>query len=234
MLNIAVCDDENKICDLYSNKLQVILNTEQISAKISCYCNSKHFFENLPNTRYDIVFLDIDMPEITGLQIAKEMLSFANKPLLVFVTNQDALVYQSFQYHPFSFIRKNYFNEEIERVLLSAIQELLKKDYRYVFRYESELMSLALSEILYFEACGNYLNIYTHNNSYRCRETMANMEKEISERGFIRIHKGFLLNQEAVFRIGRDEVSLMDGTVLPIGRSNKDAVKQKLMRYLIR
>jgi DNA-binding LytR/AlgR family response regulator len=213
MLHIAICDDENKICELYSEKLQVILSKEQILAEVSCYCKSSHFFETLHDTIYDIVFLDIDMPDISGLQIADEMRSFGKKPLLVFVTNQDTLVYQSFQYHPFGFIRKSCFDDEIESVLIRAMQEILEEDFRFVFRYESETMSQVVSEILYFGARGNYLIIRTKNNIYRCRETMANVESELSAKGFIRIHKGFLLNQEAVFRIGNNDVTLLDGTI---------------------
>jgi DNA-binding LytR/AlgR family response regulator len=234
MLHIALCDDENKICELYQSKLKAILDKEHIGAVVTSHCDSKQFLENLHHTAYDIVFLDIDMPGITGLQLAEKMMAFDKKPLLVFVTNQDALVYQSFQYHPFRFIRKSYFDDEIEGVLLNAIEEIRKKDNRFVFRHESETISLAVSEIMYFEASGNYLILHTKANTYRCRETMTKVENELSKKGFLRIHKGFLLNQEAVFRIGNDDVTLLDGKVLPIGRSNKEVVKQKLMRYLIR
>lgn len=234
MIHIAICDDENKICKLYFDKLQVILRKEQISAEVSCFSSSKQFLESLNETVYDIILLDIDMPEVTGIQIAQEIKRLEIKPLLVFVTNQDALVYQSFQYHPFSFIRKNYFDDEIESVLISAIQELLKKDLRFIFRLNLETMSLPVSEIIYFEASGNYLILHTKDNIYRCRDTMTNVENELSAKGFIRIHKGFLINQEAVFRIGNDSITLLNGTVLPIGRINKDAVKKKLMRYLVR
>lgn len=234
MIHIAICDDENKICEWYSDRIKAILCKENVSVDVSLYCDSRQFFEILKHTMYDIVFLDIDMPEISGLQIAEEMMRLCKKPLLVFVTNQDALVYQSFQYHPFGFIRKSCFDDEIEGVLLSAIKEILKEDLRFIFRFESETMSLLVSEIIYFEASGNYLIIHTKNDKYRCRDTMTNVEIELSAKGFIRSHKGFLLNQEAVFRIGNDTITLLDGNVLPIGRSKKDAVKQQLMRYLIR
>lgn len=234
MIHIAICDDENKICQLYSDRIQAIISKEDISANVRCFSDSKQFIEILKQTMFDIIFLDIDMPDINGLQIAEEMMGFSRKPLLIFVTNQDALVYQSFQYHPFGFIRKSYFDDEIEDVLLSAIKEIEKDNIRFTFRCESETMSLLVSEILYFEASGNYLIIHTKGDRYRCRDTMANIEKELSGNGFIRIHKGFLLNQEAVFRISSDTVTLLDDTVLPIGRSKKDYVKQMLMRYLIR
>lgn len=233
MLHIAICDDENRICELYCDSIQAILYKEKKIADISCNSNSRQFFETLEYANYDIVFLDIDMPDISGLQIAEEMMKLSKKPLLIFVTNQDALVYQSFQYHPFGFIRKSYFDNEIEDVLLCAIKEILKENTRYTFRYESETISLLLSEILYLEASGNYLIIHTKNDKYRNRDTMTNVEIELSSKGFIRIHKGFLLNQETVFRISSDSVTLSDGTILPIGRSKKEFVKQRLTRYLI-
>jgi DNA-binding LytR/AlgR family response regulator len=189
MLHIAICDDESKICELYSDKLQTILRKDQIPAAISYYSDSKQFFQTLHHTWFDLIFLDIDMPGMTGLQIAEEMMNLSERPLLIFITNQDAMVYQSFQYHPFSFIRKSFFDEEIEQVLQSAIKEIIRKKDRFVFRCESEMISLAVSEILYFESCGNYLSIHTRSKEFRYRETMKKVEDELAVKGFLRIHK---------------------------------------------
>lgn len=234
MIKIAVCDDENKICVNFRDKIISILKDINITAEVQIFDNAVCFFKELKQEKYHIVFLDIDMPNLSGLEIAEEMMNMINKPLLIFVTNQDALVYQSFQYHPFGFIRKGYFDDEIERIVISAIDTIQMENYYYLFRSESETVRMDISDVIYFESCQNYVILYTKNASYRYRETLTRIEIELSSRGFIRIHKGFLINQEAVFRIGADEVTLLNGVSLPIGRTNKEAVKQNLMRYIMR
>lgn len=233
MLNIAICDDEAVICRLYQEKVQNIMDQQGIPVKISIFSNPKEFLEGMKNRRNQLLLLDIDMPGISGLEIAEKMQGLAAKPLIIFVTNQDALVYQTFQYHPFGFIRKSFLEEELAGVLGQAVQELRNRQVKYIFKFENQTTAIRLSDLMYLEAEGNYLMLHTKEQVYRIRDTMARAEKELEDRGFVRIHKGFLVNQEAVYRIGNDEITLMDRTVLPIGRSNKEQAKERLMRFLM-
>ncbi len=111
------------------------------------------------------MLLDIDMPGMDGLEIAAKMQQMETRPILIFVTSQDALVYDSFQYHPFGFIRKAYVDRELEQVLLEAVKEWKKQNHRYCFRCENEMVSLNTEQILYLESTGNYLELYT---SFSC------------------------------------------------------------------
>ena len=77
------------------------------------------------------------------------------------------------------------------------------------------------------------MELHTEARTYRIRETMANVERELAAVGFVRIHKGFLVNQKAVYRIRGDEVVLRGDIVLPIGRSRKEEMREKLVRYLM-
>jgi DNA-binding LytR/AlgR family response regulator len=232
MLKIAICDDEKQIGNVYQTKLETILNEQNIIGNIECFTDSEAFYELMDTARFDIILLDIDMPEISGLQIAQKMNTLQHKPILIFVTCHDALVYQSFQYHPFGFIRKSYFDEEINDVLLQAMQYRVKEKTFFVFTFENETVKTLLSDILYFESNGNYLMLYTKNKTYKYRSTLSEVERELSEQGFIRIHKGFIVNSKEVYRIGNNEITLTSGTELPIGRSNKETVRQTLMRCL--
>lgn len=232
-MKIAICDDEPKICSLYQTKVQSIMQEHKTEASVETFHKPLEFLAALKEREYELILLDIDMPKLDGLQLAEQMQTFQRKPLLIFVTNQDALVYQTFQYHPFSFIRKSFLEEELEAVLMQALEELAGRQSRYTFRCEKETVSLLLSEILYLEAEGNYILIHAKGHIYRFRETLTNVERELNPKGFVRIHKGFLVNQEAVYRIGSDEVTLSNQERLPIGRSNKEQAKERLMRYLL-
>lgn len=233
MLKIAICDDEIRICKLYREKVQLFMGEKGIKADINVFSEPQAFLENLQKQSYNIILLDIDMPQISGLEIAKEMKQLQQKSLLIFVTNQDALVFETFQYHPFSFIRKSLLEEELYLVLCQAVEELANRQSRYTFKCEKETVTVLLADILYLEAEGNYIMLHTKQAAYRIRETMTHVERALAPKGFVRIHKGFLVNQEAVFRIGNDEITLENGAVLPIGRSNKEQTKETLMRYLM-
>lgn len=233
-MNIAICDDERKICELYSEKVAAITNSISIVSDITLFTTPVKLLSSLSNINYDIILLDIDMPDMDGMQAAHEMERMNCEALLIFITNQDALVYKSFKYHPFGFIRKSHIDEELGQVITQAATKVYAKRKRFCFRLESGLVSLLISDILYFEADGNYLKVRTNEHTYRFRSTITKAEVELSSHGFVRIHKGFLLNQEAIYRLGNDEVILMNHEALPIGRKNKNEIKQKLMGYLMK
>lgn len=232
MVKVAFCDDEAKILEDLSVKIKS--EFENLSCKIDLYTteNSIELLEYLKNYPVDILFLDIDMPTISGMEIAQTLLNSEIKTLLVFVTGQDTLVYKSFKYHPFGFIRKTYFDEEISGVVKSLVEEMQKSSDTFLFKTNDGFNRIKLRDILYFESESNYINLHTKESVYKFRSTVSAIEKELSTKGFIRTHKGFLVNQEHIFSVKSENVVLSNNVVLPIGRTNRDVIKARIMRYM--
>jgi len=229
-MKIYICDDEPQIVRDMENKIKNILQ----DGFITSFTDGKQLLKTLESASCNILFLDIDMPEISGLDIAKELEKIPEKPLLVFVTSHDELVYDSLQYHPFGFIRKSYFEREIEKLLKDCEKELSKKERHFTFKSGTENMRIKLSEILYFESDGNYLKLFTDGQEYRLRDTVAAVENTLSSSGFVRLHRGFLVNQAAVKRLGTEEAELGNGVKIPIGKNYAQEAKKRLMRYMLR
>lgn len=225
---IYICDDETLVLNELADKIRKYMPQE----KILCFSSGYELREQLRKSHCDILFLDIDMPEISGLEIAKELTIEKGIPLLIFVTSHDELVYESFEYHPFSFIRKSCFDQEIEKVLRDAGEYLESLKRQFYFRSAGRDLSLPLLAILYFEADGNYLKIYTESGEYRFRSTISDVESRLNQYGFVRIHKGFLVNQAMVQIIGREDIELADGTALPLGRSYAEHARRRLLEYM--
>ena len=229
-MKIYICDDEPQIVRDMENKIKNILQ----DGFITSFTDGKQLLKTLESASCNILFLDIDMPEISGLDIAKELEKMSEKPLLVFVTSHDELVYDSLQYHPFGFIRKSYFEREIEKLLKDCEKELSKKERHFTFKSGTENMRIKLSEILYFESDGNYLKLFTDGQEYRLRDTVAAVENTLSSSGFVRLHRGFLVNQAAVKRLGTEEAELGNGVKIPIGKNYAQEAKKRLMRYMLK
>ncbi len=232
MIRVAFCDDEAKILEDLSAK--IIKEFKKLNCEIDLYTteNSIDLLEYLKTSPVDILFLDIDMPTISGMDIAETLLNSEVKTLLVFVTGQDALVYKSFKYHPFGFIRKTYFDEEITGVVKGLVEEIQKSSDTFLFKTNDGLNRIKLKDILYFESESNYLNLHTANTVYKFRSTISTTEKELSAKGFIRIHKGFLVNQKHIFSVKSENIVLSNSVVLPIGRTNRELIKVRIMRYM--
>lgn len=231
MLKIAICDDEPKILDELALKIESVFSSEE---KTYIYKTNNPFdlLEHLNENQVDVLFLDIDMPKISGMDIAEKLINDNSDTLLVFVTSHDALVYKSFRYHPFSFIRKSHFDEEITSVAKSIIEEFNKSSEFFSFKTVDGMYRIVISDILYFESDSNYLNLHTHKEDYRFRGTLSSLERELSSKGFIRTHKGFLVNQQHIYAVKGDDIILCNNKLLPIGRTNKESVKHAIMRYM--
>lgn len=230
MQTIYICDDEPKILSDISSTVRATLP----EVEVSNFSSGNELLEAIGKNTCDILLLDIDMPEISGLDIAARLTVLEDKPLLVFVTSHDELVYDSFQFHPFGFVRKSYMDKELTRILADCVAELNSRDKHFCFHTASADVKLPLDEILYFEADGNYLKLFAKGGEYRFRDTLSAVENTLSGSGFIRTHKGFLVNQSAVRTLSYDEAELIGGVKIPIGRSYSESAKKQLMRYMLK
>jgi len=232
---IAICDDEQKILDDVAQKIASAFKQQKIETEYICMTYSAQMMEHLQTHAVDVIFLDIDMPIFSGMDIAAVLNEKYPNAILVFVTSHDALVYQSFAYRPFGFIRKTHLDEELSSVIERIGAELLRRKRDIVIVKGQERIRILIQDILYIEAEGNYLHIHTPNEVVRVRETMTNMEKELVEKGFLRCHKGYLINAEHIEKYKMTEVDLRLGDIfqtIPIGRSYEKEVRSKIMEML--
>lgn len=265
-MQIYVCDDEPQILKVISEKIRSYLPDDTVTGLSS----GRELMERMAEVHCDILFLDIDMPDLTGMDIAQQLNAREQKLLLVFVTSHDELVYESLQYHPFGFIRKSCFEKEIRKILDDCQKEMSSRQKHFHFRMAGQDMILPLSDILYFEADGNYLKVFTWKRdreaehgirecmgghilpgrsgdrdpvgkcpgrgtgveSYRFRSTVAAVESSLSGDGFVRVHKGFLVNLSAVRMIGNEGLRLVSGAEIPMGKNYVDIARRRLLQYL--
>lgn len=227
-MQIYVCDDEPQILNRISSKISSYMPDDVVVS----FSSGGELMEAMKKEPCDILFLDIDMPGINGMEAAHRISDMGQKPLLIFVTSHDELVYESLQYHPFGFIRKSFFAQEIEKVLEDCRRELDSGKKHFQFQLSGRKIILLLADILYFEADGNYLKIRTRTGQYRFRSTVTAVENALAGSGFVRVHKGFLVNLSAVGMIRREELKLVNDETIPLGKSYADAAKKRLLQYM--
>ena len=230
-MNIAVCDDENKILE----EIAAFIEKEFPGSRVEVFSDGQSFLtavKSASNDEPDLLLIDIDMPGMSGMEVAAALTEEKSRTLIVFVTAHDELVYDSFKYHPFAFVRKKYLEEELRGVLKDCQKEIDSRNKQFIFQNASQTINLAQSEILYFEGQANYLAIHTTGDEYRMRSTMTAVEKELENCGFLRIHKGFLVNLEHVKILKSENLELDNGELLPIGKSYSDEAKKSILRFM--
>ena len=137
-MRIAVCDDEQKVAGEIADRISGVLKAEAQEAQIDVFDAGSALWERLCSEEYELVFLDIDMPDISGMDIAAKMMELGDKPLLVFVTSHDELVYDSLKFHPFGFVRKHLLGEELPNVCGTVSVTWKSKNVTISFRHLPE------------------------------------------------------------------------------------------------
>ena len=235
-LKIAIVDDESISLEMISS---IIITTfEKFSQPIVAdkFVSALDFKKMLSEKTYDLVFLDIDMPEIDGIELAKTLKETKNPPTIIFVSNREERVFDSFIVNPFGFVRKSNLLKDIPLVIESFTKKInsAPKDKVVEFVTKRKMYSIPLDQILYFESFKDYQNVYRKdkNEIITLNLTMDDLEKKLKDNGFIRIHKSFLVNHSAIEKIDGLHVILVTHKKLPIGRRRLQEVKETYLKLL--
>ncbi len=143
-MEIVICDDDELFNEIMSEKLSTVLNKNQIKYNITTFFNGSELITALNDSlnRFDVVFLDVDMPGVNGENIAQYINSSKASIPVIFVTNYDDFVFSSFKYRPFGFLRKSHVDSELEEAVIRLDNYLSKSGQCYTFTFQGKLISL--------------------------------------------------------------------------------------------
>ncbi|MBL7801944.1 MAG: response regulator transcription factor [Chitinophagales bacterium] len=230
MIRTLLVDDEFpslKILENFSLKLA--------ECEIVGKCTSgTEALEFLQKNEVDLLFLDIQMPGMTGIEMLSKL---SKRPITVITTaNHDKaldaynLDVVDYLVKPFSFDR---FQRSVERAKAqlsyknSDQKDLLEKPNYITVKSDYKVVKILLDEIRYIEGLGEYVKIVLEKNFVVTLEALKNLEKTLPEQNFVRIHKSYIANTKFVRTITSTSVTLKDGHALPVGKVYKDEVKAK-------
>lgn len=231
VVQIAVCDDEKIFLeDLVSQiSTQFLENDNEIH--INSYMDGKKLLEASEKIPFDILFLDIEMPGINGIEVAEKIRATNPFVSIIFITNRDDLVFQSIRYRPFRFIRKHWLKEELPEATEAIIKKIKDENQYYTVSFNNSTMQIRITDIMYIESYKHDIFLYTEDEKHRIKSNLHKMEKEFEVYGFIRVHSGFLVNYRYIYSIDKTKVILNNKDMVPLSRYRIETVKQKLQLF---
>ena len=237
MINIALIDDN--LNDLNTLKSFIDKYTESdeldshIEVNITTY-NDPTLFLNENNFKYDLIFLDIEMPKINGISLAKRIREKDSNVGLVFITNMAQYAINGYEVSAIDYILKplDYYDFALK---FNKIINFVKRNisnYIYLKSVENNLIKVDVNEIIYVEIFSHYLIYHLENREIKVRGTISEAENNLSNYYFSRISKSFLINLKHVINIKLDNV-LLDGNIeLIISRLRKKDFLEAFYKYL--
>lgn len=214
MINCIIIDDEPLAIKLLENHISKIKDLKLVGTEQ----NAMEAYKILQTQDVDLLFLDIQMPDLSGIDFLK---SLNNKPKTIFVTAYREFAVEGFELEAVDYLLKpitfERFFKSVDRILRNTVQ---KKQNDFInFKIEKFIRKFYLDDILYFESIGNDLKIFTKNQSFIVSKMSLNeILSNLGSKNFIRIHRSFVINSTNVSAINNNEV-LFGNKSTPVGRS---------------
>lgn len=230
MIKIAVCDDDRDFSARLKSLIDKYFTDQAAEFNITIFNSGTGFLSD--NTDYNAVFLDIDMPDMGGFEIAEQLCS---DTLIIFVTTHDELVYSSLKFRPFRFIRKAYLEEELYETLDDVNKEILRLDAnkKFMLHTKNGGVLLDVNNIEYIEIYTHSIQVYTAGSEIlECYGSLSALEKQLNDYDFVRTHKSYLVNCRYIFSIEKNRIILDNKTEIPLSRYKAEEVKSKFKNHL--
>lgn len=185
----------------------------------------------LKKERIDLIFLDINMPKLSGISMLKSM---ENPPLIVFTTAYSKYAVEGFELDAIDYLLKPFSFERFIKAVNKASDRLIKNENtdnsngNYIMlKSDKKMYKIDLEDILYIQAYGDYVKVVSTHKSILTHSTMKNMEESLKNEDFIRIHKSYIIALKHIIMIEGNQVKIND-EFLPIGISYKENLFSKL------
>lgn len=235
-IKIAVCDDEITFAKRMKTIIGRYCTTKQILYEIDLYQSGRELVEDqIKMAGYHIIFLDINMEGLDGLDTARELRKFCKNTFLIFVTAFINYTLEGYKVDAIRYLLK--IDEEFEQSVYEALDAVFRKmEYKPVIRefcFQEGCKKIALEKILYIESYLHKLKFHILENeivSYTMYGTINHMVEEFNE-DFVRIHQSYFVNLRFVRKINGSDLLLSNDIRLPIARSRLKEVRKRVAIY---
>lgn len=231
-MRFAVCDDEEKfrvqardMIDKLAGSLDVIVDV---------YEDGRALLDAFDKNPYDVLFLDIEMPAMDGITLARKLRERSDNIYIVFLTGHVEYALEGYEVNALRYLTKPVQEDKLREVIRFVMDKNTSKR-QVMIKEDGEEMLLNVADIIYLEAQNQYVMIYTTEGEHLIRYNISDFEEKLKNDGFFRCHRGYLISLAKVKKLVKSDVLMEgpDGDVsIPVSRSNVKPLKEALYSYV--
>ena len=227
-LKIAICDDEAIICD----EITRLLNKINPDYETNIFYSGQQLMDS--GQIFDLIFLDIDMPELNGMDTAKMLRENNNEVFIIFLTSHIEFVHEAFKVRAFRFLNKPIQQVDFFEAVTEAEKELVNnKKIAVDIKHGTKLVNI--KDIVCIEAFGDGTYIYTVSDVLESNKSLKYWLKNISTEYFCQVHRAFIIAFRHIDGIGKEEVKMCHMKMsVPVSRRNKKDFHERFLSYVKR
>lgn len=226
-INIAICDDEREICDYLESALTRILKEKSIHFNIDCYANGEELCEEMKYVSYDLIFLDIELPNINGIGVAKYIRKQLHNEIIqiAYISSKSQYALDLFEARPINFLVKPLSDDELEKIIDTFTLITNNDNKIFTFKFGRTYKKILLSDILYFSSSGRKITIITQTGQFEYYDSLENIYSQTKDCNFLYIHKSFIVNYRFIKIYKYESVIMANDKEIPISQSHRKAIR---------
>ena len=228
MINCIIVDDE----PLSRRVIQKYLKDLPFLNLIASCSHAFEAMEVLQKESVDLIFLDINMPRLSGINFAKTL---SNPPLIIFTTAYPEFAVEGFELEAVDYLLKPFSQERFLKAVNKAskilensqLEKASNDPYFLLIKADKKLYKLQFEEILYLQAYGDYVKVFTPEKVLLTKERLSNLENNLPEKHFQKIHRSYIVSMDAIRFLEGNQVKVME-TFLPVSETYREELLAKL------
>lgn len=231
-INIAIVDDEEIQVELLEKYVKIWANKKDIRVITEVFYNGESFqFSWSMDKTYDVLLLDIEMPGINGVELAKKIRKEDNLINIIFITAITDYIGEGYDVEAINYLIKPIDEKKLYECLDKAFEKTPKEEKITLIEEQGEIHRILQKDILYIESFGHNVEINTIDKKYNIRKNIGIMEKELDENNFVRCHRSYIVGLQHIKRIGKDNIELDNGEIVPVSRRQYVNVNKVFIQY---
>lgn len=234
MLQVYLCDDNATILESYRRILLDIGARKGLRLSIRCFQSGEALLFHYEDAaeKPDVIFLDILMDGENGVQTAGALRAQGCRAELIFLTSSPDYVFDAFDVSASNYLLKDVSARRLEEVFLRACAAIERKE-KDIFTCENGAVqkNIPLSSIYCFEVANRLVTVYYGDTGFQFYSSLEDVESRINSVDFLRVHRSFLVHLPCITQLGRTELTLSSGQVIPIGVTYAKKAKETMNRY---
>ena len=228
-MNIAICDDDLKHINLIEDMIyDLSQKLDNFKPDIDAYLSGEELLRLIDVKDFpSILFIDVEMPGLNGIQTARELRKLSEQVLIIYVTSYETYTLESFEVRPFRYLLKPIDIKKFARAFYDAIEYINNSNSYVFFKKGKDHIQIDSSSIIsIFSESGRKLRVKTNNelDEKVFYGKIKNIEKELNPLSFVKINSGTIINLKRVKILNAHEVIMIDGSILPISKNRKKSV----------
>ncbi len=226
MYTIAICDDINKDTQYLASVVQSWAQEQKVSVNIEMFPSAESFLFHYEEKKdYDILLLDVEMKNISGIELAKQIRSRNHRVEIIFTTSHFELSGEGYEVDALHYLIKPIAETKLMEVLSKAARKLSVEPPSLVIVCNGETVKILEPDILYIESFRHYVVVHTQSTEYKLKENLSALKGKLSS-DFYQTHRSYLVSLKHIRKISRTAVWLDCGAEIPLARGKYDDVNR--------